>query len=168
MGQRNNAIRISLIIVMTALTAVSTMLIQIPIPLVGYFNLGDVMIFVSALTFGPIVGGFAGGIGSAIADMILGYPQFAIPTLIIKGLEGLIAGSITNTKQVYLDVLGVTVAGVEMIVGYFIAEWLFLGYGYLNALAEIPANIGQIAIGGIIGIPIAILLRRRLPENLTT
>lgn len=168
MGQRNNAIRISLIIVMTALTAVSTMLIQIPIPLVGYFNLGDVMIFVSALTFGPIVGGFAGGIGSAIADMILGYPQFAIPTLIIKGLEGLIAGSITNTKQVYLDVLGVIVAGVEMIVGYFIAEWLFLGYGYLNALAEIPANIGQIAIGGIIGIPIAILLRRRLPENLTT
>ena len=168
MGQRNNAIRISLIIVMTALTAVSTMLIQIPIPLVGYFNLGDVMIFVSALTFGPIVGGFAGGIGSAIADMILGYPQFAIPTLIIKGLEGLIAGSITNTKQVYLDVLGVIVAGVEMIVGYFIAEWLFLGYGYLNALAEIPANIGQIAIGGIIGIPIAILLRRRIPENLTT
>jgi len=168
MGQRNNAIRISLIIVMTALTAVSTMLIQIPIPLVGYFNLGDVMIFVSALTFGPIVGGFAGGIGSAIADMILGYPQFAIPTLIIKGLEGLIAGSITNTKQVYLDVLGVIVAGVEMIVGYFIVEWLFLGYGYLNALAEVPANIGQIAIGGIIGIPIAILLRRRLPENLTT
>ena len=168
MGQRNNAIRISLIIVMTALTAVSTMLIQIPIPLVGYFNLGDVMIFVSALTFGPIVGGFAGGIGSAIADMILGYPQFAIPTLIIKGLEGLIAGSITNTKQVYLDVLGVIVAGVEIIVGYFIVEWLFLGYGYLNALAEIPANIGQIAIGGIIGIPIAILLRRRIPENLTT
>ena len=149
---------------MTALVAVSTLLIRIPNPMGGYFNLGDVMVFVSALTFGPIDGGFSGGLGSAIAD-IVGFPLFAIPTLIIKGLEGLIAGLLTNKKQVYRDIIAVVIAGVEMVVGYFIVEWLVLQWGLVSALAEVPANIGQIVIGGIIGIPIAYLLRRRLPEN---
>jgi uncharacterized membrane protein len=166
MNQRNTVIRLSLTIVMTALVAVSTLLIRIPNPMGGYFNLGDVMIFVSALTFGPIVGGFAGGLGSAIAD-IIGFPLFAIPTLIIKGLEGLIAGLLTNKKQIYRDAIAVIAAGVEMVVGYFIVEWLILQWGLVSALAEVPANIGQIVIGGIIGIPIAYLLRRRFPENLT-
>ena len=167
MGQRNNVIRLALIIVMTALTTVGTLFIRIPNPMGGYFNFGDVMVFVSALTFGPIVGGFAGGIGSAIADMI-GFPLFAIPTLIIKGLEGFLAGSLTNKKQVHRDVLAVIFAGVEMVVGYFIVEYLILQWGLVLALTEIPANVAQIVIGGIIGIPIAYLLRRRLPKNLTT
>jgi len=167
MGQRNNVTRLALIIVMTALTAVGTLFIRIPNPMGGYFNFGDVMVFVSALTFGPIVGGFAGGIGSAIAD-IIGFPLFAIPTLIIKGLEGLLAGILTNKRQIYRDVLAVIVAGVEMVLGYFVIEWLILPIGLGGALAEIPANVAQIVIGGIIGIPIAYLLRRRLPENLIT
>jgi uncharacterized membrane protein len=150
---------------MTALVAVSTLLIRIPNPMGGYFNLGDVMIFVSALTFGPIIGGLAGGIGSAIAD-IIGFPLFAVPTLIIKGLEGLVAGLLTNKKQLHLDILAIIGAGFEMVIGYFIVEWLILQWGLVSAIAEIPANIGQIAVGGIIGIPIAYLLRRRLPKNL--
>ena len=164
MNQKNALIRLSLIIVMTALVTVSTLLIRIPNPMGGYFNLGDVMVFVSALTFGPVVGGFSGGLGSAIAD-IIGFPLFAIPTLIIKGLEGLIAGSLTNKNQIFRDIIAVTIAGVEMVIGYFVVEWLVLQWGLISALAEVPANIGQIAIGGIIGIPIAFLLRRRLPEN---
>jgi uncharacterized membrane protein len=127
----------------------------------GYFNVGDVMIFVSALTFGPIVGGFAGGIGSSLADLI-GYPTFVIPTLLIKGIEGFLGGFITNRKSVYRDVLAVIVAGVEMVVGYFIAEIYLWGIG--SALLEIPTNIAQITIGGLLGIPIAIVLRRRLPQ----
>lgn len=165
MNRRNAAIRLSLTIMMTTLVAFSTLAIRIPNPMGGYFNLGDVMIFVAALTFGPIIGGISGGIGSAIAD-IIGFPLFAIPTLIIKGLEGLIAGIIADKKQVYRDILAIICAGFEMIIGYFIVEWLILQWGFASALAEVPANIMQIAIGGIIGIPIAFLLRKRLPENL--
>ncbi len=55
-----------------------------------------------------------------------------------------------------------TIAGTEMIVGYFITEIYLWGIG--DALLEIPGNIGQIAIGGIVGIPIAVILRKRLPE----
>ena len=147
--------------VMSALVAVGTLIVRIPNPMGGYFNVGDVMIFVSALTFNPLIGGVAGGLGSAIAD-IIGFPVFAIPTLIIKGLEGLLAGLITNKKSIYRDIIAVLVAGAEMVTGYFLVEVYLWGIG--AALAEVPANIAQIALGGLIGIPVALILRRRLPE----
>jgi len=156
-------IQISLWAVMAALVCVATLLIRIPNPMGGYFNVGDVIVFVSALTFGPIVGGVAGGIGSSLADLV-GFPVFAIPTLLIKGVEGFLAGLITNKKSVFRDVLAVIVAGVEMIVGYFITELYLWGIG--DALLEIPGNIGQIVIGGLVGIPVAVIIRKRLPEIL--
>jgi uncharacterized membrane protein len=162
-NNEKTAIQISLIVVMSALVAVGTLIVRIPNPMGGYFNFGDVMIFVSALTFGPVVGGAAGGLGSAIAD-IIGFPVFTFPTLVIKGLEGLIAGLIANRKNVYRDVLAVVAAGAEMVIGYFLVEVYLWGLG--GALAEVPANVAQIAVGGLIGIPIALVLRRRLPEAL--
>ncbi len=151
--------------VMAALVAVGTLLIRVPNPMGGYFNVGDVIIFVSALMFGPLVGGFAGGVGAAVADMI-GFPVFAIPTLIIKGFEGLISGSISNRKSLFRDILAVAVAGSEMIIGYFLLELYPLGWGLGGALAEFTLNIFQIAVGGIVGIPLANVLRRRLPAVL--
>lgn len=148
---------------MSALVTVGTLIVRIPNPMGGYFNVGDVVIFVAALTFNPLIGGVAGGLGSAIAD-IIGFPLFAIPTLIIKGLEGLVASLITNKKNVFRDVLAVVAAGTEMVFGYFLVEVYLWGLG--GAVAEVPANIAQIAVGGLIGIPIAIVLRRRLPEIL--
>jgi uncharacterized membrane protein len=156
-------IQLSLMAVMSALVAVGTLVIRIPNPMGGYFNLGDVLIFVAALTFNPLIGGVAGGLGSAIAD-IIGFPLFALPTLVIKGLEGLVASMITNKKNVYRDVLAVVVAGAEMVIGYFLVELYLWGLG--GALGEVPANIAQIFVGGLVGVPIAILLRRRLPEIL--
>ena len=162
-NNEKTAIQIALIVVMSALVAVGTLIVRIPNPMGGYFNVGDVMIFVAALTFGPLVGGAAGGLGSAIAD-IIGFPLFAVPTLVIKGLEGLIAGLIANRKSVYRDIFAVVAAGAEMIIGYFLVEVYLWGVG--GALAEVPANVAQIAVGGLIGIPIALVLRRRLPEVL--
>jgi uncharacterized membrane protein len=149
--------------IMSALVTVGTLIVRIPNPMGGYFNVGDVMVFVAALIFGPLIGGAAGGVGSAIAD-IIGFPLFAVPTLVIKGLEGLLASLITNKKNLYRDILAVVVAGIEMVIGYFLVELHLWGIG--SALAEIPANIAQIAIGGLVGIPIALVLRRRLPEIL--
>ena len=162
-NNEKTAIQIALIVVMSALVAVGTLIVRIPNPMGGYFNFGDVMIFVAALTFGPLVGGAAGGLGSAIAD-IIGFPLFAFPTLVIKGLEGLIAGLIAKRKSVYRDVLAVVAAGAEMVIGYFLVEVYLWDVG--GALAEVPANVAQIAVGGLIGIPIALVLRRRLPEVL--
>lgn len=158
-------IQLSLMAIMSALVTVGTLIIRIPNPMGGYFNLGDVMIFVAALTFNPLIGGIAGGLGSAIAD-IIGFPLFAIPTLVIKGLEGLLASLITNKKNVFRDILAVVAAGTEMVIGYLLVELYVLQWGLGGALAEVPANIAQVTIGGLVGIPIALVLRRRLPEIL--
>jgi uncharacterized membrane protein len=152
--------------VMAALVAIGTFMVQIPNPPTrGYINFGDIMIFVSALTFGPIVGGLAGSFGSSIADIISGYGYFAPYTFIVKGAEGVLAGLISNKKSVPRDVLAVIVAGAEMITGYFLAEFFPLFYGWA-ALTEVPGNISQIVVGGIIGVPIAVIIRKRLPELL--
>lgn len=158
-------VQLSLMAVLSALVAVGTLIIRIPNPMGGYFNVGDVMIFVAALTFGPFVGGVSGGLGSAIAD-IIGFPLFAVPTLVIKGLEGLLAGLIGDRKSAFRDVFAVVVAGCEMVLGYFLVEWLVLQWGLGGALAEVPANVVQIVVGGVVGIPVALILRRRLPEVL--
>ena len=159
--QQKTVIQISLMAVMSALVVVGTLIVRIPNPMGGYFNVGDVMIFVSALTFNPLIGGVAGGLGSAVAD-IIGFPLFALPTLVIKGLEGFIAGLITNKKSTYRDILAVLVAGTEMVIGYFLVEVYLWGTG--AAIAEVPANIAQIAVGGLIGIPVALVLRRRFHD----
>jgi len=161
--EQKAVIQLSLMAIMSALVTVGTLIIRIPNPMGGYFNVGDVMIFVAALTFNPLVGGVAGGLGSAIAD-IIGFPLFAIPTLVIKGLEGLLASLVANKKSVLRDVIAVVVAGTEMVIGYFLVE-VYL-WGIATAVLEVPANIAQIAIGGLVGIPVALILRRRLPEIL--
>ncbi|PVX24106.1 MAG: ECF transporter S component [Candidatus Bathyarchaeum sp.] len=164
--KQKTVIQISLMAVMSALAAVGTLIIQIPNGMGGYFNVGDVMIFVSALTFSPLVGGVAGGLGSALADALMGYLVFAPATLVIKGLEGSLAGAITNKKSVFRDVFAVVAAGAEMVIGYFLFELFVLQWGLSLSLAEIPMNIAQVAVGGLVGIPVALILRRRLPELL--
>ena len=81
--------------IFTAFVAVTTMSFTLYIPATkGYFNLGEAFVYISALLGGPFVGMVAGGVGSAMADVLLGYPVFAPGTLIIKGVEGFIAGYI--------------------------------------------------------------------------
>jgi len=85
-------IQLALSAVMAALVFVATMVIRITIPATGgYFNVGDSMIYVAALLFGPFVGGLAGGIGASLVD-VLGYPIFAPGTFIIKLVEGVVVG----------------------------------------------------------------------------
>ena len=158
-------VQISLTSVMAALIAVATLIVRIPNAMGGYFNLGDVAIFAVAFTFNPIVGGLAAGVGSAIADLI-GFPVFAVWTLIVKGSEGLIASVVSDKKRSFRDALSVVVAGFVMIAGYFIVEYFVLQWGLGGAVGEVPGNVIQIVVGGCVGIPLSYVIRRRLPEIL--
>ena len=83
---------IPLVAIMTAVTTVLTMFVKIPTPTRGYLNLSDTMIFFSSYAFGPWVGGIIGGLGPALSDLISGYPQWAIFTFIIDGLQAVLVG----------------------------------------------------------------------------
>lgn len=82
-----NAKQITLAALAMALVCVSTMMIQIPIPL-GYMHLGNCCILLFGVFFSKTIGTLAGGVGSCMADLLSGYPQWILPTLIIKGIMG--------------------------------------------------------------------------------
>ena len=163
-GKRPIILTIALSAMMAALVAVATYMIQIPVPQTGgYINVGDAIVFTSALLFGPVIGGFAGGVGSAISDLFSPYAYFAPITLIVKGLEGTLAGLISNGKDWQRDILAVGIGGAVMISGYFLAEAFVMGYGIEAALVETPGNLFQIIFGGLVGIPLSTAVRRFMP-----
>jgi uncharacterized membrane protein len=161
------AAKLALTAALAATTTVATMLVQIPIPPTrGYLNFGEVMVFTSALLFGRFVGGLAGGIGSSLADIITGYGYYAPYTLVIKGLEGFLAGAIRDGKSTRRDMLGWFVGAVAMVLGYFLAEAYMMGLGVPAALVEVPGNMIQVLSGAIVAIPLASGLRGRIPKIL--
>jgi uncharacterized membrane protein len=139
---------IALLALFVALIAVATMIIRIPIPQTnGYMNLGDSMVVLSGIFFGPALGFLAGGVGSALADILGGYPQWAGWTLVIKGIEAMMVGfgvrylKINADRISLLIVLCFIVSTAWMVLGYYVAETIM--YTQKAALAELPANVIQ-------------------------
>lgn len=146
-----------------AFICVATMLIRVPSPLNGYVNLGDCFILASAWMLGPVYGFAAAGIGSAIADLISGYPVYIPGTFLIKGLMAAAAVIITrkfSSKQSKYKFIGLLLGGsvgeIIMIGGYYLYESVL--YGFAAAVSGIPGN----ALQGICGIVVGIALMRAL------
>ena len=150
--------------IMGALTTIATMIFVFPIPATsGYFNLGDTIVMITSLTFGPIVGAIAGGLGSGLADLLGGWYNWVIFTTIIKGIEGYVAGVIvtrSNERNLKILILAWVTGGALMVSGYFIVQVFMYGLG--AAMVEIPFNMVQMLTSGIIGIPISQGLKSRL------
>ena len=96
--------RIVLTGIMTSLVMVATMIIRVPVPFTqGYVHLGDAMIFLAVLIVGKKYGTFAGGVGSALADLLSGYAYYAPWTFVVKGLMAFVVGAALEhyEKKVY-------------------------------------------------------------------
>jgi uncharacterized membrane protein len=158
---------IVIIALCTALVFVVTKLAAIPISAFNgqEFDLGDIMIFTFAWTFGPGIGAFAGGLGSALSDASIPSP-FAPFTLVIKGSEGFLAGYFAKRTSAWSLKLSWILASSVMVGGYFLTNWLGLGFGILAGLYEVPFDILQVTAGGVIGAPVARYLRNSLPTLL--
>ncbi len=147
----------------TALTCVATLLIQIQMPATqGYVNIGDCFVLLGAWVLGPWFGAFAGGAGSALADLLAGYPHYIPGTLVIKALMAVIAALICRTlgkKHAYLaQIAGGAAAEIWMVLGYFAYAWTILGKG-VAAATSIPGNLLQGGIGLVAALALSIALR---------
>jgi len=229
------------IVIYTVAVFAATVAIQIYQPATGgYFNLGEAVIYLAALTTSPIVAGIAGGVGAALADAATGYAIFAPATLVIKFTEGYVAGYLVRrfkgsghgkalsfvvggaytllliyfaavlwSGEIYVgpeQFLGIAIetplvsvplvvwvivalviggaltysllkkyaaaseaplllaSGLIMVIGYFLYEYFvsnpLTNRPPIDAVAEIPVNIGQAVIGAALAVPIAAWLRR--------
>lgn len=236
--------QLSIMTVFTALVCIATISFTVYVPSTrGYFNIGETMIYTAAILFGPVVGAFAGGVGSMLADILLGYYYYAPATLVIKAVEGFVVGFLSRKAQVLaktytrgelklftvemgvlvgvlvslvgflyysgfvelysgmvstenpassffipaefwfsvgafvvlmtmflafvsdpeygLTVVSCVFGGLLMVFGYFLYEQFFLG---VFAFAEVPINIGQMAIGLIAATPLVKVVKRALPQ----
>ena len=143
------AIRLAITAIFTSLVCVATMVFSIYVPQTrGFFNIGETMVYITALLFGPLIGAFAGGVGSMFADLLLGYPQFAPATLIIKACEGGIVGVLGRKRLKFgskLQWKAFTFA-VGLITGVLLGGIGSLYYSgpvefYLGYLPENPTSI---------------------------
>lgn len=149
----NNLKKLILAALFAALSCVATMSIRIPTPgTSGYIHPGDAIVILSGVILGPVWGFLAGGIGSALSDLIGGYFIYVPITFVIKGLVALAAGLLyqkvgKNQKSRYIAViLGGVADSILVAGGYFVCEFLIYGAG---AAASIPANIIQ-GVGGLV------------------
>ncbi len=156
---------------LAALCFVLTRVVTIPAP-TGYVNLGDCAVLLSAWMLGPVYGGLAAGIGTLLADILSGYGSYAPGTFVIKFTMAVVAALLmrflAHRGTLPAVVCAAVVAEVIMALGYFVYESLVLGVG-AAAMASVPANAVQGAIGGVAGTALILALEhtplRRLRES---
>lgn len=152
---KNKVQKVVVAALLSALICVATMVIKIPTPLKGYVNAGDGFILLGAALLSPTYAFLAGGLGSALADILSGYSSYAPATFVIKGLMALVAALIikklkeSNSKGI-LKIIPALVAEIIMVLGYFVYEGFLYGFGP-SAVNIIP-NLLQGVAGIIIGL----------------
>lgn len=166
MKSNNNALKIAVTAVLTAVVVVFTMIIRIPTAK-GYLNLCDVAICFIAFTFGPTSAFIAAGLGTALADLISGYAQWAPISFVVHGLEGLfialiVRGDGTLEVPFWKKLLAGVVCMATVSGGYWALSALFIA-GPAVALAEIPGNLAQSGVGFVLGLGLSMAVKRAYP-----
>ncbi|MFI3284492.1 MAG: ECF transporter S component [Erysipelotrichaceae bacterium] len=145
------------------LLVVITISIVIPLPAgMGYINLSDAFIMLISVFTGLHSAMFIAGIGCMIADILLGYSQYALFTLIVKSLEAMVI--VITIKKIKNPYLAFILGGITMIVGYGISDWILSGsleYLSISMVANFPQALGCVIIATI-GLPIFSKVIKRL------
>lgn len=139
-----------------ALVCISTMIVQIPIPM-GYMHLGNVCILLAGAFFGPVTGALAGGLGSAMADLLTGYAVWVLPTLMIKSVMGFAVGYLAwggfrsiQVRMMSVKTMVSSAAGVViMVMGYFAAGSV-LSHSIEAGAAQIPGLLMEGILGAVL------------------
>lgn len=150
--------------VLAALIFVLTYLPKIPIPL-GYAHLGDAAIFLTVLFANKRNSALAASIGSALADLIGGFPIWIIPTLIIKWIMVEIVFRVIRPEegpwhvQSGQTILAFTLSSLWMAAAYTVAGGLL--YGSMGAaLASTPGLVMEGVINSVVAIVAGAVLQK--------
>lgn len=146
--------------VFMALVCIATLFFKVSIP-GGYAHLGNGFILLGCVFMGNPAAILIGGVASALADLLGGYGQWIVPTLIIKGLMGFFTAKVAlgnseySSGQLYKfrTVLAVIVGIITMVVGYFLFGIPLMG-SVAASITQIPGLVSE----GIVGIMLFYIL----------
>ncbi len=160
----STAFRVASVAIMAAVTTVLTRVVQVPLPARGDINLGDVAVVFTAITLGPFSAAIAGGLGTALADLLSGPYAFWAPiSLLVHGVQGLLVGLIAGVRpgNVGLQILG-GIVGVAIMAGGYLGAGLFIE-GPGPSLTEVPGNLIQGGVGVVLGLLVSAAVLRAYP-----
>lgn len=151
--------------IMAALIFLMTFVPKVPIPL-GYAHLGDGMIFIAAYLIGKKEGMIAAAVGSALADLISGFPIWILPTFLIKLIMAYIFCTLSG-ENIAKNIFAMMVAVLFMAVGYTLAG-AFL-YGSLEVgLSSTPSLLIKGAINIVMATAIIACVKKSALSALRT
>ncbi|MGN0784795.1 MAG: ECF transporter S component [Candidatus Aphodomorpha sp.] len=134
---------------LAAMIFLLTAVVSIPIPGgAGYINLGDAGVLTAAALLGGWWGAACAGIGSALADLFLGFGVYAPATLVIKGGMALLAAFLLKKMPKKLSVVALLLSALLVPVGYFVYESLL--YGVPSAWVNVGFNTMQCIVGALV------------------
>ena len=143
-----------------ALVYIATRFINIRLPIAasgGLVHLGNTMLFIAAIVFGPKKGAAAGAFGMGLFDLLSEWAMWAPFTFVVRGIMGYIIGKIAWSNG--REGNNILVSGVWMIAGYYATEGILYG-NWVSPVMSIPGNITQIVVGLVIGVPVAKALKK--------
>lgn len=150
-----------------ALACVCTMSIHIPTPGTGgYIHPGDAIVVLSGIVLGPLFGGLAAGIGSAMADLIGGYYIYVPITFLVKFIIAAATAIVYRKaagfgiKKIPACILCGICSTILVVSGYCFFEYFLYGAG---AFASIPANFIQ-GISGLIFSTFLLPIVSKIPD----
>ena len=143
-----------------ALTALLTAALHIPVGN-GYIHCGDAVIFLAAAVLPlPYAAGSA-AVGGMLADLLSGYPAYALPTFIIKGLLALTFSLIGGTRKLEKRrIAAMIVCGLISVIGYWITAVILYGGWTAQFVGTVPGNCVQAVASGIVYAVIAAAMER--------
>ena len=157
-------LRVASAAILAGVTTVLTFFAHVPIPrTTGYVHLGDTAVVFAALTLGPFTAAIAGGLGTAVADLLSGVPLWAPISLVVHGLQGLVVGLIGRVRpgSTAVGIVAGVAGGLVMIGGYFLGGLPLEGLA--PTVTAVLWNVGQAVAGVLLGIPLSIAVRRAYP-----
>ena len=144
--------------VMSALVFIATFVPKVPIPL-GYAHLGDAAIFLAVIFCGRRIGIISAVVGSALADLLSGFPIWILPTIIIKAA---MAETFVKLKGRNF-LIAIIMASLVMTAGYTI-----FGAILYNSLAAGLASTPGLLLKSIVNIIVTVALSAALKGKLNT
>ena len=147
--------------ILSALTVALSLLIIIPVPAThGMVTLCEVGIYTSAILFGNPVGLLVGGASGFLIDLISGFPEWCLFSLVIHGLQGAVVAYLTPRGKATVRrlIVPLILGGIVMVVGYYLATWLL--FGWAAGLASVPGNLVQVGFGAAVTLPLVASIRR--------
>jgi len=129
-------------------------------------TIGSIMAIVYGLLLAYLGTTYLSGelfLGPEWASITVTLPVFF--WLAVAGLVFLLVLYLALARKYHsVEALGLMIAGLIMVTGYFLYEYFvsnpLTGREPLAAVAEIPVNIGQAVIGASIALPVVVFLRR--------